>query len=166
MTGVTLLSGCGGPPDKRSTEELLAIGQARLDEIAIPAGWQLSGGKGAWGSQGKLRWTRDYRVNISPDAAGRELKDRIQAAGWKRDGRTCQAGTVVVGMLFAVRDYDLNRPDRAAENLLLLRSRFAFPLTVASVTPSAAKRSLTVDWTLLALCLLVLASAVSVALNV
>lgn len=85
LGGVTLVSACGGPPpEKRSTEELLAIGQARLDEIAIPAGWQLWGGKAADRSRGKFHWDRDYQVNTSPDAAVRELDKQIAAAGWRR----------------------------------------------------------------------------------
>ncbi|MEU4678551.1 hypothetical protein [Micromonospora sp. NPDC023737] len=85
LAAVTIVSGCGGPPpEKRSTAELLAIGQARLDEITIPAGWQLRGGRQGERSRGKLRWERDYRVDTDPDAAVRELDNRITAAGWTR----------------------------------------------------------------------------------
>ncbi|MFD0782708.1 hypothetical protein ACFQZ8_02025 [Micromonospora azadirachtae] len=64
-------------------------------------GWQLSSGKAAYRSQGKLRWTRDYRVNLSPEAAGHDLEDQIEAAGWKRDGRTCQTGEGMVCRSYA-----------------------------------------------------------------
>ncbi|MGK5742063.1 hypothetical protein [Micromonospora sp. URMC 103] len=101
LAGTTLLSGCGGPPpDKRSTEELLAIGQTRLDEIAVPAAW-LSRGKEARRTHGKLRWTREYRVNLSPETAGHDLEDQIEAAGWRRDHRTCQAAKGMVCRSYA-----------------------------------------------------------------
>ncbi|MFI7609497.1 hypothetical protein ACIBTV_30895 [Micromonospora sp. NPDC049366] len=83
LTAVTLVSACGGPPpEKRSVEELLAIGQARLDEITIPAGWRLRGAPVAERSRGKLRWERHYQAYSAVDTAVRELDKQIVAAGW------------------------------------------------------------------------------------
>jgi hypothetical protein len=85
FTGVALalVSACGGPPpEKRSTEELLAIGRARLDEIAIPAGWQPTGNEVAERRRGNLHWQRDYEIYTAAEPALRELDERIVAAGW------------------------------------------------------------------------------------
>jgi drug/metabolite transporter (DMT)-like permease len=76
------------------------------------------------------------------------------------------ATAVVVGLLFAVRDYDLNRPGRVVDNLRILRSSFNLPPPNDGVVARwFPPRSSTVDWLAVALVLLVFASTVSLALN-
>ncbi|GIH06584.1 hypothetical protein Rhe02_46510 [Rhizocola hellebori] len=74
---------------------------------------------------------------------------------------------VVVGLLFAVRDYDLNRPNRVVSNLTTLHHHFDVPISADSTLAVTVdnQRERQIDWTALALVFLVAASIVSVILN-
>lgn len=78
------------------------------------------------------------------------------------------ATAMVVGLLFAVRDYDLNRPQRVVDDLLSLRRRFGFALAPDGILAKRAlqQRSRGIDWAEIALVVLVFASAISIAFNV
>ncbi|GLW30521.1 hypothetical protein [Actinoplanes regularis] len=90
---VALASACVGPPETRSDAELLAIGNARLDEIAIPADW-VADPPESGRVEGNLRWERDYKAPMAPADAARELDELILSLGWKRTGTCSGTGDI------------------------------------------------------------------------
>lgn len=76
-----------GPTERRSDEELLAIGTAELTAVAFPVEWQLTG-RTAERREGELAWFWDFTVPGTHDDAEYQLRDVFRAAGWQR-GRDC-----------------------------------------------------------------------------
>ncbi|WP_217395435.1 EamA family transporter [Catellatospora tritici] len=78
------------------------------------------------------------------------------------------ATAMVVGLLFAVRDYDMNRPNLMLSNLESLHLHFG--VTVRPETTLGAlldaRRTRELDWMAVALVILVAASCISVIMNV
>jgi len=85
LVGLVLLTvGCmSGHRERRSDEELLAIGTAELSAVAFPDEWRVTG-RSAGRSEGQLGWFWDFTVPGSHDDAEYQLLDIFLAAGWER----------------------------------------------------------------------------------
>jgi len=85
LVGLVLLTvAClSGPRERRSDEELLAIGTAELAAVAFPADWRDTG-RTAGRREGELGWFWTFTVPGSHDHAEYQLLDIFVAAGWRR----------------------------------------------------------------------------------